>query len=287
MLLHPTLDRLNALGLYGIAKGFKDLADHPEARNLTHAEWLGLLLEHETTLRRQKRFEMRSRAARLRQPATVEDVDYRAARGLDRALFLKLASCDFIRDKRNLIVTGATGVGKSWLSCALGHKACREDLSVLYHRVPRLFTALALARGDGRYAKLMATLAKVKLLILDDWGPEVLTHEQSRPSVPMMMRHIPAGSLPLRAEDRIIMVMPIFNNDRRLLPHLAPQQRKAAGRRSSRGQLRLRLNFWPVRFDAHSRPKTNCAFWMRSTAQRARPARSARSCGARGSIRQP
>ena len=102
MLLHPTLDRLNALGLYGSAKGGKDLADHPEARNLTHAEWLGLLLEHETTLRRQKRFEMRSRAARLRQPATVEDVDYRAARGLDRALFLKPSSCPpSIRSRTN------------------------------------------------------------------------------------------------------------------------------------------------------------------------------------------
>jgi DNA replication protein DnaC len=138
---------------------------------------------------------MRSRAAKLRQPATVEDVDYRAARGLDRALFLKLASCDFIRDKRNLIVTGATGVGKSWLSCALGHKACREDLSVLYHRVPRLFTALALARGDGRYAKLMATLAKVKLLILDDWGPEVLTHEQSRDLLEIIEDRMDVGSI--------------------------------------------------------------------------------------------
>lgn len=195
MLLHPTLDRLNALGLYGMAKGFKDLADHPEARNLDHSEWLGLLLEHETTLRRQKRFEMRSRSAKLRQTATIEDVDYKAARGLDRALFLKLASCDFIRDKRNLIVTGATGVGKSWLSCALGHKACREDLSVLYHRVPRLFSALALARGDGRYAKLMSTLGKVKLLILDDWGPETLTPEQARDLLEIIEERMDTGSI--------------------------------------------------------------------------------------------
>ena len=96
------------------------------------------------------------------------------SRGLDRALFLKLAGCDWIRDKRNLIVTGPCGVGKSWLACALGQKACRDDLPVLYHRVSRLFTALALARGDGRYAKLMTTLSRAKLLILDDWGPETL-----------------------------------------------------------------------------------------------------------------
>ena len=180
MLTHPTLDQLHALGLHGMAKGFKDLAANAETRSLEHAEWLGLLLECETTLRRQKRFEMRARAARLRQNASIEDVDYRAARGLDRTLFLKLATCDWVRDKRNLLITGACGVGKSWLACALGQKACREDIPVLYHRMPRLFGALALARGDGRYAKLLQTLGRVKLLILDDWGPEPLSPEQAR-----------------------------------------------------------------------------------------------------------
>ncbi len=106
MLTHPTLDQLHALGLHGMAKGFKDLIDNPQARSLEHAEWLALLLEHEATLRRQKRFEVRSRAARLRQPATIEDVDYRSPRGLDRALFLKLAGCGWITDKHNLILTG-------------------------------------------------------------------------------------------------------------------------------------------------------------------------------------
>jgi DNA replication protein DnaC len=195
MLIHPTLDQLNALGLHGMAKGFKDLAGNPEARSLDHPEWLGLLLEQEATLRRQKRFEMRSRAARLRQTASIEDVDYRAARGLDRALFLKLTSGDWIRDKRNLILTGPCGVGKSWLACALGHKACRDDLSVLYHRVPRLFTALALSRGDGRYAKLMSALGKAKLLILDDWGPEVLTAQQARDLLEIVEDRMDVGSI--------------------------------------------------------------------------------------------
>ena len=149
MLAHPTLDLLHTLGLHGMAKGYQELDANPEARSLEHAEWLGLLLEHEVTRRRQKRFETRARAARLRHPASVEDVDYRAPRGLDRASFLKLAACDWIRTRRNLLITGPCGVGKSWLSCALGHKACREDLSVLYYRAPRLFAALALARGDG------------------------------------------------------------------------------------------------------------------------------------------
>jgi DNA replication protein DnaC len=195
MLSHPTLDQLGALGLHGMAKGFKDLAANQEARSLDHAEWLGLLLDHEITLRRQKRFEARSRVARLRQPASVEDVDYRVARGLDRALFLKLSSCDWIRDKRNLIVTGPCGVGKSWLACALGQKACRDDLPVLYHRVSRLFAALALARGDGRYGKLMTTLSRARLLILDDWGPETLSADQARDLLEIIEDRMDLGSI--------------------------------------------------------------------------------------------
>ena len=119
-----------------MATAFKDLQSQPEARALEHGEWLALLLEREATLRRQKRFESRARAARLRHDAHVEDVDFRAARGLDRALFLKLAGCDWIRERRSLLLTGPAGVGKSWLACALGHKACREDFSVVYHRAP-------------------------------------------------------------------------------------------------------------------------------------------------------
>jgi DNA replication protein DnaC len=180
MLSHPTLDQLHALGLHGMAKGFKDLVAQPEATSLDHAEWLALLLDQEATLRRQKRFESRARAAKLRQSASIEDVDYRTPRGLDRALFLKLAGCEWIRAKHNLLITGPCGVGKSWLACALGQKACREDLSTAYHRMPRLFAALALARADGRYGNILRQIARVDLLILDDWGPETLNADQRR-----------------------------------------------------------------------------------------------------------
>ena len=154
MLQHPTIDRLRELGLDGMAKSLRDLTANPESKALDHMEWLGILLEHEMTLRQQKRFEARARTAKLRHLASVEDIDYRAPRGLDRTLFLKLAGCDWIREHRHCLLTGPCGVGKSWLACALGHKACRENLSVLYQRVPRLFAQLSLARGDGRYAKV-------------------------------------------------------------------------------------------------------------------------------------
>ena len=195
MLAHPTLDQLHALGLHGLAKGFKDLEHNAEARSLDHAEWLGLLLEYELTLRRQKQFETRARVAKLRHPASVEDVNYQSHRGLDRALFLKLAACDWIAERRSLLITGASGLGKSWLACALGHKACRENLSVLYTRMPRLFADLAIAHGDARYARLLRSLARVKLLILDDWGPEALTPNQARDLLEIVEDRYDKGSI--------------------------------------------------------------------------------------------
>lgn len=162
---------------------------------MLHHPTLGLLLDHEVTLRRQKRFEARSKRARLRQEASVEDVDFRAARGLDRALFLKLAGCDWVREHRHVLITGPTGVGKSWLACALGQKACRENLSVLYQRTPRMFASLALGRGDGRYATLLRTLARVNLLILDDWGPETLTADQCRDLLEIVEDRYANGSI--------------------------------------------------------------------------------------------
>ncbi len=178
MLTHPTLDQLHQLGLAGMARAFEELSATPRGAELDHAEWLGLLLDRELTDRQDRRLKARLRYARLRHQAAVEDVDYRTPRGLDRALFQKLATGGWIEAKQNLIIEGPTGVGKSWLACALGHKACRDNHSVLYQRIPRLFADLALARGDGRYARLMRALGGVKLLILDDWGLEPLGAEQ-------------------------------------------------------------------------------------------------------------
>ena len=174
MLTHPMLDQLTQLGLAGMVQAFAKLEASGDGATLTHVDWLGLLIDRELTHRRDKRLAARLRYARLRHHAVIEDVDYRAPRGLDRALFHKLAGGEWIEAHENVILCGPTGIGKSWLACALGHKACRDNRSVLYQRVPKLFTELALARGDGRYASLMRVLNGVQLLILDDWGLEPL-----------------------------------------------------------------------------------------------------------------
>ncbi len=177
MLTHPTLDQLRALGLFGMAKAFESLGASPEADALSHAEWLGLLLDRELTFRNEKRLAARLKDAKFKHQACLEDVDYRSSRGLDRALFQKLGEGDWIKAHDNLAICGKTGTGKSWLACALGHKACRDNRSVLYRRVPKLFADLALARGDGRHARLLRTLGRADLLILDDFGLTILNAE--------------------------------------------------------------------------------------------------------------
>jgi DNA replication protein DnaC len=174
LLTHPTLDQLQALGLQGMAKAFIELDRHDDASTLSHAEWLALLLDRETTWRHDKRLTARLRHAKLRHRAVPEDVDYRSVRGLDRRLFETLLRGEWIDAHDNLAICGPTGIGKSWLACAIGHKACRDDRSVLYVRFTRLLDELALARGDGRIASRMKSLANVELLILDDWGLQPL-----------------------------------------------------------------------------------------------------------------
>jgi DNA replication protein DnaC len=149
LLTHPTVDRLVKLGLAGMARAFTELQDNHSAATLDHAEWLALLLEREATERSNRQLIARLRHAKLRQRATIEDIDWRAPRGLDRALMQRLIAGDWIDAPHNLIIEGPTGVGKSWLACALANKACRDNRSVLYQRLPKLFAELALARGDG------------------------------------------------------------------------------------------------------------------------------------------
>ena len=149
-----------------MAKAFTEIGN--EADNLDKREWLGLLLDREASWRQDKRFTARLRHAKLRQQACVEDIDYRSPRGLDRSVLQRLVEGQWIDDHDNLALIGPTGVGKSWLASALGHKACRDNRSVLYHRIPKLFEDLAMARGDGRHPRLLRSLGRADLLILDD-----------------------------------------------------------------------------------------------------------------------
>src|SRR6202158_3286669 len=195
MLTHPTLDQLRAFNLDGMADAFVDLQAQDRAKDLDHAEWLALLLDREAANRNTKRFQSRLRSAKLRHgQASIEDVDYRTRRRLDKALFQQLAPGRGIAEHRNLLVTGPCGVGKSWLSCALAQKACRDGYSVHYARVPRLFADLELAHGDGRFARLFHTLTKADLLILDDWGPDRLSANQRRDLMEIVEDRYGAGS---------------------------------------------------------------------------------------------
>ena len=158
MLIHPTVERLRSLGLAAMADTLAELQNNPEAAEMPHADWLGLLIDREVTCRDNRRLSRRLSAAKLRQAASIENVDYRTARGLDRSLFQTLASSQWIRDCNHLAIVGPTGTGKSWLACALGNKACRDGFSVLYKRASRLFADLAQARGEGRLSRLITSI---------------------------------------------------------------------------------------------------------------------------------
>ena len=180
MLTHPTLDKLRTLKCTGMAAALSEQMTLPDIDTLTFEERLGLLVDRELTERNNRRTSNRLRRARLKHQATIENIDYRHPRGLDKALMQSLATCQWVSDRLNILITGPTGVGKTWLACALAHSACRQGHTALYLRLPRLLQDLNIAKGDGRYPKLINTLARTQLLILDDWGLVKLTTEQRR-----------------------------------------------------------------------------------------------------------
>jgi DNA replication protein DnaC len=180
MLKHPTLDKLHALKLTGMAAALADQSATPDITDLSFEERLGLLVDREMTERDNRRMSSRLRRAKLRHAAILEDIDYRNSRGLDKGLIQSLASCQWVKEHLNVLITGPTGVGKTWLACALAHKACREGYTAQYVRLTRLLRDLTIAKGDGQYSKLLTSLAKVDVLILDDWGLMKLSAENRR-----------------------------------------------------------------------------------------------------------
>jgi len=175
MLNHPTTQALSALGLGGMAKALEEQRNMPGIEELAFEERLALLVDREKLDRMNRRLATRLKNAKLRHTACFEDIDLRAPRGLDKALIMSLGSCAWIGKGHNVLITGPTGVGKSFLACALAHKACLEGCDALYLRLPRLMEDLLIAKADGRYGKLMRSFAKTPLIVLDDWGLAPMT----------------------------------------------------------------------------------------------------------------
>jgi hypothetical protein len=169
MLVQQTLDKLEAMGLSGMAQAMRQQLEQSQYLELSFEERLGLLVDREAETREDRRLQLRLKAAKLRQSVSVEEIDFRAPRGLDRSLVLSLAQATWVEAHHNLLITGPTGCGKSFVACALAQAAIRRGHTALYVRAPRLLADLQLARGDGRYPRLLAQLAKVQLLVRDDF----------------------------------------------------------------------------------------------------------------------
>jgi DNA replication protein DnaC len=180
MLNEQTIAKMQEMKLLGMAQLFKELMGKPEHADLSHDEFVGLLVDAETTSRQNKRLKRLLRNARLKQQSCLEDIDYQHARGLHKQTLLELASCAWIQNRQNVLISGPTGVGKTYIACAIGNAVCRAGYSMVYIRAPRLFTTLFQARADGSYLKYLGKLAKVNLLIIDDLGLSAMNESERK-----------------------------------------------------------------------------------------------------------
>jgi len=180
MLIQQSLERLRELKLHGMAEALVQQTSQPDVQALSFEERLGLLIDQEWMTRKNRRLARLLREARLRLPACLEDVDYQTPRGLDRATMRRLGSCGWVEAKQNILITGPTGVGKTFLACALAQAACRHGYRARYYRLPRLLGEVALARADGSYPRWAKQLAHTHVLVLDDWGLAPLSARDAR-----------------------------------------------------------------------------------------------------------
>ncbi len=180
MLMHPTIDNLRTLRLFGMLKALQNQAEMKDIGDLSFEDRLGLLVDAELLARGNTQLQSRLKTAKLRLSACIEDLDIKAGRGLDKTNVLALSTCDWLRLHRNLLVTGPTGSGKTYVSCAVAQKACREGYTVLYERASKLFHDLAIARADGQYLRMLSNISRKDLLVIDDFALAPLTDEQRR-----------------------------------------------------------------------------------------------------------
>lgn len=180
MLTQPTILKLNAMKLSAMAKAFAEQMQRPDMTSLTFEERFGLIVDYQMTEIENRRMQNRLRTARLRLSASIEDLDFKSGRNMDRSVIMSLAQNQWVKNHHNILVTGPTGAGKSYLACALAQKACRDGHTVLYQRLPRLLQDISVARHDGRYHKLMAQVTKCEVLVLDDLLISPLSPEEQK-----------------------------------------------------------------------------------------------------------
>lgn len=181
MVNEETYQQLVRMRLHGMAEAFREYLDKPVHDDaLTFDERFGLVVDREWTARQERSLKLRLASAKLREKACVEEVNYQQPRNLDRSVMQRLATCQWVKEHENVLISGATGIGKTWIACALVHKACREGFTGSYQRLPRLLQEILVARGAGTYPKLMERLAKPDVLILDDFGLSTLTDNERR-----------------------------------------------------------------------------------------------------------
>jgi DNA replication protein DnaC len=180
MLNQQTIEKLHALKLIGMAEAFQDQLSQPDIGRLSCEERFGLIVDRQWTWKEGCRMQRYLKQAKLKLNACVEDIDYKTPRGIDQSVMMRLISCDWIRQHQNIIITGPTGAGKTFLACALANKACREGYRTFYIRSPKLYYELAVSRGDGSYGQLINKLARTQILIIDDLGLAPMTDSERR-----------------------------------------------------------------------------------------------------------
>ncbi len=196
MLTQQTVEKLHAMKMASLAEAFERQLGTAEFAQMSFEERVGMMVEAEFDAREQRKLTRRLRWARLRHQASLEDIDWQAARGLDRSAVLSLGRCAWVRDHQNLLITGPTGVGKSWLGCAFAERACRLGHSAYYARAPRLHHDLTVARADGSYGRVLARLARTELLVIDDFALTPLKDQERRDLLEILEdRHERASTL--------------------------------------------------------------------------------------------